>query len=453
MRVRQVLAILLLSTLAAAAEPTPAVSGPPSVEQLVQLVAGDVLALKPEPPVALHLSGSSPELQRAFGTLLASKFAVAELGPVMLEAPSPEAAESLARERGARSLVRLTVSVQNGELSARGDVLGTWVNFWSGRTPSRPVTPAAALAQAVPADSGALALAALSPMTSSPSMAVPSGPHPVRLMGAVMIRLEQAPAALAAGDLDGDGKDEVAVLTDRAVSIFADDGRLLARREIEGIPLSATPARDPFGMLAFIPQPARLAAWSARYSHGEVLVFDKAKGMLRSLGALDTVPLGANERGTFTPGQTTFAPDVRLGEGRLISVPAPFTTASILPPRMLFIHLDGSASLYPRPTAPPVHIQGLGAASTLGDLDGDGTPELITTAPQLFPSPDMVRVYQLAGDDPTGHGILWQSALPPGRALQVVTADLDGDKQREVLVGLWHPDGTGEVFLMRQGAP
>jgi hypothetical protein len=480
MTVRRALATLLLSTLAFAAEPPPAKapagtgsatpmapapaapagtgsiarSGPPSVERLVQLVLDDVLALKPEPPVALHLSGVSPELQRSFGTLLASRLAAAELGPVVLEAPSPDAAETLAREKGIRSLMRLTVSVQGGELSARGDLLGTWVNFWAGRTPTRPEAPAASIARAVEADAGALALAAITPMTpSSPSMAMSTGPRPVRLMGGVLVRLEQAPAGLAAGDLDGDGKDEVIVLTDRAVSVFADDGRLLARREMDSLPLSSAPPREPFGLVAVIPQPARLAAWSARYAHGEVLVFDKAKGSLRPLGALDAAPLGANERGTFTPGQTTFTPEVRLGEGRILSVPAPFTTASIVPPRMLFVHLDGSASLYARPTAPPAHIPGIGAGSALGDLDGDGTPELITTLPQLFPMPDMVRVYPLAGDDPTSHGILWQSALPPGRALQVVTADLDGDRQREVLVGLWHLDGSGEVFLMRQGAP
>jgi hypothetical protein len=184
-----------------------------------------------------------------------------------------------------------------------------------------------------------------------------------------------------------------------------------------------------------------------------VLVFDRAKGTLRPLGALDTAALGASERATFTSGQTTFSPEVRLGEGRILTVPAPFTSASIALPRMLFVHLDGTASLYPRATTPPVRIQGIGAGSTLGDLDGDGTPELIATAPQLFPSPDMVRVYALTGDDPTTHGVLWQSALPAGRALHVVTADLDRDNKREVLVGLWHSDGSGEVFLMRQGAP
>jgi hypothetical protein len=329
------------------------------------------------------------------------------------------------------------------------------VNFWAGRAPSRPSAPAAALVKAVEADAGALALAAISSQgtSSSAPMAMTTGPRPVRLMGAVLVRLEQVPAALTAGDLDGDGLDEVAVLTERAVSVFANDGRLLARREMDGLPLSPAPPREPFGVVAIIPQPARLAAWSARYAHGEVLVFDRAKGTLRPLSPLDTAPLGANERATFTSGQTTFTPEVRLGEGRILAAPAPFTSASIVPPRMLFVHLDGSASLFPRPATPPVRIQGLGAGSALGDLDGDGTPELITTAPQLFPSPDVVRVYALTGDDPTAHGPLWQSTLPSGRALHVVTADLDTDNQREVLVGLWHPDGTGEVFLMRQGAP
>lgn len=429
-------------------------AGSPSVERLVQLVAEDVRAFKPEPPVALHLSGTSAELQRATATLLAARLAFNQQAPLVLDAPSPEAAENLARERGARSLVRLTISVQNGELTARGDLLGTWVNFWSGRTPSRPSTPAAAIVRAVEADAGALALAALSPMTaSSPSMAVTTGPRQVRLMGAVLVRLEQVPAALATGDLDGDGKDEVAVLTERAVSVFAADGRVLARRELEGLPLSPAPPREPFGVMAVIPQPARLAVWSARYAHGEVLVFDSAKSTLRPIGPLDTAPLGANERGTFTSGQTTFTPEVRLSEGRILTAPAPFTSASIVPPRMLFVHLDGTASLYSRPTVPPVRIPGIGAGSALGDLDGDGTPELIATSPQLFPTPDVVRVYTLSGDDPTTHGVLWQSTLPAGRALQVVTADLDHDNQREVLVGIWHSDGTGEVFLMRQGAP
>ncbi|SET64173.1 FG-GAP repeat domain-containing protein [Stigmatella erecta] len=449
---------LLLSTVVVASAGAAPAEGPPSVERLAQFVAEDVRAQSPEAPVALHLSGASPEMRRAMGTLLASRLAALELGPMVLEAPSPEEAEALARDQGARALVRLTLSLQEGALHARGDVLGTWANFWSGRTPTRPASPAAALTRSVEADAGTLALLSVVPPPSSGSgsvmpLAPVSGSRQVRLMGAVLVQLEQPPAALAAGDLDGDGRDEVAVLTHRAVSVYAGDGRLLARRELEGIPLSSTPPREPFGVVAVLPQPPRLAAWSAHFAHGEVLVLDRAQGALRPIGPLDTAPLGANERASFTPGRTTFAPEVRVGEGQLLSVPAPFVSASLAASQLLFVHPDGGGSLYPRATTPPIRMQGLGAGSALGDLDGDGRPELITTSPLLFPNPDFVRVHALTGDDPTAHSPLWQSTLPVGRALQVVTADLDLDHRREVLVGLWLPDGTGQVFLMRQGAP
>ena len=177
------LTTLLLSTLAAA--PAPAPSAPPSVARLAQLVAEDVRAFKPEPPVALHLNGASPELRRAVGTLLAAQLSALELGPLVLEAPSPEAAETLAREQGARTLVRLTISVSGGELRASGDALGTWVNFWAGRTPSRPPAPAAAVVRSVEADAGALALAAV-----QPQQLMSSGPLPTTMGPAYGTMLE-----------------------------------------------------------------------------------------------------------------------------------------------------------------------------------------------------------------------------------------------------------------------
>lgn len=448
-------ALLLLALAASAASPPPTPDAPSnalSIDRLAQALSEDVRALKPEPPVALHLSGASPELRRAFGTVLASQLASAGLGPLVLDAASPEAAERLAREQGARSLLRLTLAVEAGELRARGDVLGTWVNFWSGRTPTRAPQPAAALTREVEADAGALSLAAVAP-PPTPSTSVATGPRPLRLLGAVLARLEAPPAALAAGDLDGDGKDEVAALTETAVSVFAADGRLLAHRELEGAP-SLTPTREPFGALAVLAGPPRLALWSSRFAQGEVLALDAARGQLRPVGGLDAAPLGPTERGTFSPGQTTFTLEVRLADGRTLAVPAPFTSASFAPPRLLFVHLDGSASLYPRATAAPARLTGLGAGSALGDLDGDGTPELLTTSPQLQPTPDALRIYALTTDGaPTEHEPLWQGPLASGRALHVVTADLDGDKRREVVVGLWRPDGTGELFLLRQGAP
>jgi hypothetical protein len=438
---RALAAALLLAALPAAATP--------ALERLAQAVAADVRSVQPEPPVALHLSGGAPELRHAFGTLLASHLASARLGPVVLEAPSPEAAEALAREQGARALVRLTLGVEGGELRAHGDVFGTWVNFWSGRTATRAPSPGAALAQSVEADAAALALAAVEPpRTPSP---LPGEPRPLRLLGAVLARLPSPPAALAAGDLDGDGRDEVAALTERSVFVFAAEGRLVAERSLEGLPPGPAPTREPFGALAFLSGPPRLAAFSTRFAQGEVLALEG--GSLHAVSRLDAPVVGPEARGGFVPGQTAFVPEVRLGGTLLPGVPARFTTFSAANSRVLLVHPDGSASFFARPSGAPLPLSGLGAGSAVGDLDGDGTPELLTTSPELQPSPDTLRVFKAQGSDPTLHEPLWQGPLPSGRALQVVTANLDGDKRREVVVGLTRPDGTGELFLLRQGAP
>ena len=364
---RSLLSLFLALAFALPSGASEAEGAPPATARLAQAVADAIRAAPAEAPVAVSLSGGSAELRRAFGTLLASRLAAQQLGPVVLEVP-PERAEATAREQGARSLARLTLDLEGGELVARGDVLGTWVNFWSGRTPTRPPKPAAAVAEGVEADASVLALASVgTPSTGTPGPG-PQQKRPVRLLGAVFARLETPLAALAAGDLDGDGRDEVAALTAHEVVVFGADGRILARRELEGSPSTAT-TREPFGALAVLAGPPRLAAWSTRYARGELLVLDRAKGTLRPSGTLEAAPLGTSERGTFVPGQTVFAPEVRLADGRALTVPAPFGTASFAAPRMLFVHADGTASLYARPASAPARLSGLGVGSALGDLE------------------------------------------------------------------------------------
>ena len=447
-RASTALAAFLLLLLALPAPAAPA----PSLERLADAVAADVRAARPEAPVALSLTGGAPELRRAFETLLAARLASAGLAPVVLETPSPEAAEALARAQGARALVRLTLGADGGQVFARGDLLGTWVNFWSGRTPTRPPSPAAALARDVEADAASLALAAVKPAAPAPTS--PELPRAVKLVGALLTHLPTPPAALAAGDLTGDGRDEVVVLTERAVQVFAADGHLLAERSLDVLPPSPATTREPFGAVAVLASPPRIAAATTRFAHGEVLVLEN--GSLRFVSRLEGVPLDAEARGAFVPGQTAFLPEVRLGpegEPRLGGSPLPFTTFSAAQGRVLLVRPDGTGAFHARPSAAPVPLSGLGAGSALGDVDGDGTPELLSTLPELNPTPDVLRVFKTNGGASTAQEPLWQGPLPPGRALQVVTANLDGDAAREVVVGLTQADGTGALYLLRQGAP
>jgi hypothetical protein len=106
-----------------------------------------------DPPIALHVSAPTPPLGDALATLLAGRLGERRLPAFVLNGAQGQA-EPRARDLGAHSLVRITVSAQGSVLVAQGDLLGTWVNFFSGRTPTRPPTPAAALRAQVPLDDG-----------------------------------------------------------------------------------------------------------------------------------------------------------------------------------------------------------------------------------------------------------------------------------------------------------
>jgi hypothetical protein len=135
--------------LAAPARPGPAGT---AMERLAALVAHQILEQKAESPVGIYVRGESAELSRAFATLLSAELARQNLPPVAVEALGPVDAEKTARSAGTRSLARLTLTLEGGTLAARGDLLGTWVNFWSGGTATRPPSPAAALSAQTEAD-------------------------------------------------------------------------------------------------------------------------------------------------------------------------------------------------------------------------------------------------------------------------------------------------------------
>jgi len=404
-------------------------------------------------PVAVWVRADAPDAARALATLVASELATRGLGPFAVEAETPAAAELIARERGARSLLRIGVSLEHGLLRARGDLVGTWVNFWSGAAATRPAQPAAAIEASVEADAHALALLTR-PATRE------GGSTELRLVAATFAKLPRWTAALTAGDLDGDGRDEVIALTDDELLAFSPDGRLLARRAHRSLPNALSPSREPFGAVQVLPSPARIAYLSAQRARGEQVALDPHGGF-RVLDTMENAPVGrtagASIWARLVPGQNQFAETLRStdpdsGELKLPGRPVTLSTFSGPSGAELLAVFPSGRGILQRglfAKTPPLSLEGLGAASALVDVDGDGTSELVTTEPVFAPSPERVRVLASPGDGALD--LRTSNELPRGRALQVVGADLDGDGTQEVIVAVWLPDGTGELLILRRG--
>ncbi|MBX5483747.1 MAG: VCBS repeat-containing protein [Myxococcaceae bacterium] len=431
---------------------------PLALERLAQKVAHDLIAAHAEPPVALHVRGESAELSRAFTSVLAAELARLRLPAVAMNADSAAAAESEARSAGARSLVRLSLSIENGRLQARGDLLGTWINFWSGATRTRPAAPAAGLEASVDADAHVLALAAVA-LSREPAAVSPQSGE-LRMMGGVFARLPRHSAALAAGDLDGDGKDEVVVLTDEELLAFSPEGRLLGRRDLRPLPLAASPCREPFGAVSIARSPPRITWLSAQRARGETVALDP-NGGFQVLGPADRVVVAEAGGVTFStrlsPGVPTFTPELeQSGGGRLALPRAPTALSGFGGPNgaeLLVVYPDTTATWRQgfAPDGPSTELRGLGAASALIDVDGDGAAELVTTEAAWAPAPEVLRVLRAPSlGSPSPDAVRFRKEIPRGRALQVVGADLDGDAADEVILAVWLPDGSTELQVYRR---
>jgi hypothetical protein len=388
-------------------------------------------------PIAMYVEGAPAPLQRALASVLAARLSDASLPTMVVDAHDAAEAERLARERGATSLIRLTASIDGTRLLVRGDLIA-----WRSDAGLR-VSPVAIIAHAADVDAEVLLLATGGPSTPAP---------PLELKVVSLAKLSDPPAALALIDLDGDRKAEVVVVVGDHLEVHAPDGRLLARAEFQGLP-STHPSRDAFGAVSAAGN--KLVAWSGRRDRAELFAY--ARGALKSLGPTDAV---AYESLVV---KLEAGPNVFKGEltwaGKPFVLPAPPQAIAQFGAVGFFAFADGTAAVA-RGVVPTTHVGGVGTGSTLGDLDADGTPEVIVTSAKTVGEVDEVKVLTLSAFEtlqsrnaPSAEAsAVWQAPLK-GRAVVAASGDLDGDGVDEVVFGLWFSEGPSELVVLRRAAP
>lgn len=433
-----------LVTLLVTASPAPRHS---TLEGLADAVTARVTQAGFEGPLGLSVSAQDPTLARAVGTVFCGRLSRAKLSCEIVDAAG-EAAVTSARERELATLVRVAIGLDSTTITVRGDAIETWKNFWAGRHPTRGAKAVAiGLSGEVDAE-----LATLGGVTLTPT---PAPNVPLELKLASLARWNTVPVALAAGDLDGDKRTELAVLLDETLVVLSPEAKVLAKYDLSTGPAASATPREPFGALAIVQGPPRVIAWSGRRARAEVLAF--AGAVLKPVGTQELIPLDALTA-RLEPGLNRFLPELGWGaqRGRMpMGVQAASTRGSIA----LLVWPDGTATVT-RQLPPAGRMLDVGCGSALADLDKDGTPELLVSSARTTGDADELRLLTLSvaeGLTGTNQSVRsaapsWQASLK-GRAIVMTGADLDGDGAEEFVFGTWLADGSGELWVARRATP
>ncbi|MGE5184982.1 MAG: hypothetical protein ACM31C_23095, partial [Acidobacteriota bacterium] len=208
--------------------------------------------------------------------------------------------------------------------------------------------------------------------------------------------------ALAAADLDGDGKAELYAVTPQAVIAIAAAGRV---KELARVPFAGDPAvprsRDPVGSAIVVNGElvASTSSW-ARSLH----VAWKTKQLAGDPGE-PGFELCAGERAQLQPGRNYFGDgatayygvrcaDLVDAKGLPLHARAQLSLANKLDVTVSRCAADGTGCTEARKH----DYAGVGVAFALADVDRDGTPELIFAGAGAPGDPDVVRVVTLGAD-------------------------------------------------------
>ena len=433
-------------TLAALAAVAPA-SQPGAIGAVSRLgeAVADQVATHADPRLAsvgVFVTASAPELANSVQTTLIAKLVARHYKTVIpISAADAAVAESRAREAGLEFVIRLHVMVQGNDLTAGGDLVPTWQNFWAGQMARVP--GGTALAARFAADPEALTLARLQ-VPKSPR----AEPFPLRVSVRLVGRIPQRIVAMATGDLDGDGKSELVLLSPDSVIAARADGTVLARFDLNRVPLAARPPRHFAGSITVqrTSSGSIINYWAFDRARGETLTFD-GRG-LRSLGETDTVPVCAGSGGVLVGGVVAGKGLIEHvahanSPGHFLPEPVVAVAASLRPASnasFLAMLPDGSGQLLGTDLTPlGAAIPSVGVGSVLADLDGDGQAELIATigAPT---TDDHIRAFRI------GHGTLTPLEVGgdavAGEVLAGATGDFDATGREVAVLAAVSIEGT-----------
>jgi hypothetical protein len=269
--------------------------------------------------------------------------------------------------------------------------------------------------------------------------------------------------ALTAGDLDGDGRAEIAAVTERHVVVLAARGR----SQVVEIARIAVPAdapvirpRDAVGSATVVAGAGRseLLARASTAARGARYALDG--GALREIGSVAGFPVCGEQALELAPGRNTFVSvaggralygqrcrdDLVDPQGRPLRVDAELAEAGALAVTLTVTCAPRDAGCGRARTAVrTLTLTGVGTAFEIADVDRDGRPEIIHAGAGAPGDADAIAIDSLPRSGTALDKPVFRRGFTGGVA-GVVAADLDADGDVEVLAAVRLP-GAQKVDL------